>query len=681
MSSLRPGEFLITDVNYKEHVDVVVDGELKSKGLIPRDYLQYPLGCYGSAIGYQAVDMPLIPKSEWPERIRDMEASKSRLSDIRLAGNNGQSIPSLDQDGVGYCFPSGTLIRMADGSQKAIDTIRIGDEVLTARNSIHKVKQLHGRQYQGDLVTVQAWGHSHLRCTPNHKILTKRGYVPAGDLTSEDSICIPRYVPQTTKYVQTAQHVSGTLHWVRLSTGVSGWELGHKPCRNPAPMPDMLELTPGAGRIFGLWLAEGSMCRDEVIWSFGAHETQGLAEELVGLLREEWGIEAEIQPNYPHPTVTTVTVRGGGWNQLFHALCGCGAGKKKLHADLASGPKKFLKALLQGWLEGDGNVKQVKRRWYQIGATISKDLATDMFNIANALGLRPAILKEKPQVNKYAKTRQPVWKVKYPVGYREGSPCGYDYRVEQDEAVVWRRVRSITREAYNGSVHNIGVEEEHSYVAEGIAVSNCWAHSSTHAVTALRAMQGLPYVPLSAFSVAATIKKGADQGGWGAHSLDFISTRGVVSQALWPQGDRDYKKYDRPEIWANAALHKVSEGWIDMQAALYDRQLSFEQEVTCYLCRVPVVKDENWWGHSICGLDVVNGTSERDTTRVESGKLAALQEFELIWGFNTEADGFGVRIWNSWSDTYGDRGMAVLTGRKAVSDGATAPRVTLPSVV
>lgn len=183
-------------------------------------------------------------------------------------------------------------------------------------------------------------------------------------------------------------------------------------------------------------------------------------------------------------------------------------------------------------------------------------------------------------------------------------------------------------------------------------VGYCWAHSSTHAVTMVRCANNLPYVPLSAYAVAATIKRGADEGGWGALSLDFITERGVPSQAVWPQGDRNYRQYDRPEVWASAALHKVTEGWVDLAEGPYDRNLTFDQVVTLLLLNVPVVLDFNWWSHSVCGLDAVE---------VEPGS-------------------FGVRIWNSWGDSWSDRGMGILQGSKAVPDGAVAPRVTTASV-
>lgn len=180
----------------------------------------------------------------------------------------------------------------------------------------------------------------------------------------------------------------------------------------------------------------------------------------------------------------------------------------------------------------------------------------------------------------------------------------------------------------------------------------CWSHSSTMAVMLERAMQGLPYVPLSAFAVACIIKNYQDQGGWGAQSLEFIGSRGVPSQQYWPQKNLD-RANDNSKTWENAALHKVTSGWVDLDSPVYDRHLTFNQVATLLLSNTPVVGDFNWWGHSICLMDLVE---------VEPGS-------------------FGVRFINSWADSYGELGTAVLRGSKAIPDSAVAPRTVRASVL
>ena len=89
--------FIIDDDNWQDHMNPSVNGQVVTRGGIPRDYGVQP-------VKMAAVQFPVIPREEWPERIRDMKATKSRLSDIRRRGNNGGPIPSLDQNGQGFCW-------------------------------------------------------------------------------------------------------------------------------------------------------------------------------------------------------------------------------------------------------------------------------------------------------------------------------------------------------------------------------------------------------------------------------------------------------------------------------------------------------------------------------------------------------------------------------------------------
>lgn len=202
----------------------------------------------------------------------------------------------------------------------------------------------------------------------------------------------------------------------------------------------------------------------------------------------------------------------------------------------------------------------------------------------------------------------------------------------------------------------------------------CWAYGSTMALIMLRAAANLPHVRLSAHAIGCMVKGFRDEGGWGALSLDFIVARGVPSVQTWPEKSMS-RANDKPATWEDAAQYKVVESWMDTEAAVYDRNLSFEQQISLLLSNVPEVGDYDWWGHCVCGLDAVDGASQRGVTRAESGKLMDLAEFDLVWGMNNEvAAGIGKRIQNSWTDSWGDRGMGVLTGNQAISNNSVAPR-------
>lgn len=124
---LRPKEILIGDHNWQQHVDVTIDGEKKKRGLVPRDYRAVPHCSSPYSVPFEKLTMPIIPRSEWVERIKEMNGTKSRLSDVRrTAGPNGGHIPSLDQDGVGYCWNhSATMGVMLDRAVRNMPYVRL----------------------------------------------------------------------------------------------------------------------------------------------------------------------------------------------------------------------------------------------------------------------------------------------------------------------------------------------------------------------------------------------------------------------------------------------------------------------------------------------------------------------------------------------------------------------------
>lgn len=184
----------------------------------------------------------------------------------------------------------------------------------------------------------------------------------------------------------------------------------------------------------------------------------------------------------------------------------------------------------------------------------------------------------------------------------------------------------------------------------------CWSYGTVGAVEALRAVMGQPYVPLSAFGVAYTIKGGRDEGAWGAMSLDFLMDRGVPSEAAWPNFAR------RPaveDVWADAARHKVTSAWADLSRPNWDRDLTVQQKGSLLLARVPVVNDYPWWGHCVYSCDLVDA----DPSRAAEDPLR-----------------YASRDRNSWGDSYGDIGFVVIKGTRWIPGNAVAPRETLPSV-
>jgi hypothetical protein len=442
----------------------------------------------------------------------------------------------------------------------------------------------------------------------------------------------------------TADHVKGLKRRLARVEGRESWEtrMPSEGDEGHVEIPESIKMSANAGWIFGLWLAEGHIDGRRVVWSFNANEEETLAKPLVEALEKEWGAAAKIVPGPASPNVVQVRLQGTLWCQLFSSICGQKAKHKKPHADLMKGGAQFLEAMFDGWMAGDGCLRG-RDRTYRCGASISHALALSMYDIANFLGLNPSISVERGVPSGSVKSRQTAYKVQV-----NNDPKMYcrNYRFRTDQLCCWRKVRRVDVESYSGKVFNIGVEGDNSYVAEGVGVHNCWAHSSVSALLLLRARDNQPYADLSAYAIACIIKDYRDEGGWGAQSMDWIVANGCPVSEFWPQQGTS-RKHDTPAMRENAKLHRVTEGWWDLADAQYDRNLSWDQVMTCLLNRIPVVVDYNWWGHSVCAADPVE----------------------------TSPGKFGVRIWNSWGDGWSENGMGVLEGSKAVPDGSVAPRV------
>lgn len=181
----------------------------------------------------------------------------------------------------------------------------------------------------------------------------------------------------------------------------------------------------------------------------------------------------------------------------------------------------------------------------------------------------------------------------------------------------------------------------------------CWAHSAAHAVMLQRAVDNLPYVALSAFSVAGPVKNGRNEGGWAALAFDRMMTHGIAPQSLWPQGNASPSLWT-PQVAAEAAKVKVGEGWWDAGQHPGLRNLTIDQVFTLLYDCVPCPVEFNWWRHSVLGLRFVDKKDRSDPKDI--GR-------------------YDLDILNSWLN-YGVNGVGRLSGSRKIPDSAVGLTTT-----
>lgn len=380
----------------------------------------------------------------------------------------------LDQGSEGACLPAGTLVRMADGSHRPIEEIRLLDEVITAEGRTGTVEQMMVRWHDDGLFAIRLRGLASVRMTAEHPVLTQRGYVPANELKIGDYAAVTRHQINQRSQVHTGQWVSRRTPSRALQVGSRRYQDrfgGVTTCEVATTIPEVLELTEPLGRLFGLYLAEGCLTEERVVWTFGRHECDTLVAETIGLVGDLLGAEARLQVrgNGTH----NVVLYGKRWRELFGGLFGTGAGIKSLGA-LATGPESFLRGILGGWIAGDG----YRRRHSAQAVTVSRRLAYDMHGVGQALGLRPTLRHSVGVATGNVRSRRDRYDLEIAEGEGQNVP-------EQDANATWRKVVSITEEPWLGSVYNLHVSDDNSYVADGLGVHNCVGFAWSHELAAI----------------------------------------------------------------------------------------------------------------------------------------------------------------------------------------------------
>ena len=136
------------------------DGEL-SGGFLPTEF-----DLFRGFADVEEFGMPVYPRSEWADRIRSKDNQKSWPYRMIVYPHN--------QGREGTCFPAGTLIRMADGSQRPIEQVNCLDDGLTAEGDARRVLKTGVRQ-SFEMMRLRLRGQSLVHATPEHPVLTKRG--------------------------------------------------------------------------------------------------------------------------------------------------------------------------------------------------------------------------------------------------------------------------------------------------------------------------------------------------------------------------------------------------------------------------------------------------------------------------------------------------------------------------
>ncbi len=181
-----------------------------------------------------------------------------------------------------------------------------------------------------------------------------------------------------------------------------------------------------------------------------------------------------------YPTAYKIIFTSKEWC-VFLGQFGSGAANKYVPAFVHELPLPLQKSFLHGYLHSDGYCMATESGRVRGFSTTSRNLAYGISQVvAKVFGNVPTkfvVCKNNTfQIEGRTVRTKPIWRMQFR-SYRDEKTHSF----VDEKGVVWVPIREIQRRKYTGFVHNLSVEKDETYTANGIVVHNCKLFSPAQA--------------------------------------------------------------------------------------------------------------------------------------------------------------------------------------------------------
>lgn len=414
-----------------------------------------------------------------------------------------QGIPSVDLAHNGYCYAPGAKVLLVDGSTKNIEDVRKGDKVITHTGQTKSVLWDNNRSYKDKLYLIKPYGMETQEVTDEHPILivsegSRPGkyvrfakqknpiWVKARDIKKGDYACVPKlHYSEKEVRINVARLISNPVV-------IGGYVFSkHSPLlfkdetRKKSTIPYNLDVDKEWAWIFGLYLGDGCVVGGKSIRFDLGSEEYWIIERLVAFC-DRYNLSYRIGPSYgidKSKKMQSVWIYNSVFAGIIQEFCAGACKTKRVDPRFLSASRSIRMALLEGWIDADGKHMQgTKSRCSEISAvSASPDLAYGMSMIMNTLGYLAKVQKYT-SITGFAKHKPSTcYNVSFPSIWNK---LGFDKiknkKVKdavntmyiEDDNYFYVKITSIKTVDYDGLVYNIEVEDDHSFMANGIATHN-----------------------------------------------------------------------------------------------------------------------------------------------------------------------------------------------------------------
>jgi len=419
------------------------------------------------------------------------------------------------------CFTKEQKI-LSNPGRKNIDQIKIGDRVVTHEGKARKVSQVHQRKYNGRVYKVNVRGliKPTLNVTGEHPILairkedlvckrinhahcngfikkyclkTPREYkkdcrligqrfqpqwIPMKELKEKDFVVVTtnREVKDVCE-IRVEDYLNSDIYLKRGNCLVAKG----RPNEGKR-IPRKIKVDNDFLRLIGYWLADGSISKrydkyGVIRFTFNITEKK-FCKEVKRIMKEKFNLSAKEEFTAKQRTIqirfNSIIVA-----ELFYTLFGKGFNGKRLPAWFITLPQEKQFNLIVGLFRGDGCYAKTKTQDIIFLSLSNEKLANDAWNILLRLGYNFNINYRKPRGGTGQAYRisaspteckdlveaiekgQYIEKKIYPQYIKTGN-------------ITLRSIDKIESKPFDGNVYNLEVANDHSYLANGVAVHNCF---------------------------------------------------------------------------------------------------------------------------------------------------------------------------------------------------------------
>ena len=370
------------------------------------------------------------------------------------------------------CFLAGAMVRTRQG-EKPIEQVAVGDEVLTHEGRYRRVYHTMNRPYHGPIHHIRVWGDTQreLRVTEEHPLLV----VPRERQNTRNKVFEPTWLPASQLKVGDYLAVPVLQPELQPAYAHATIPVGrgrHTPVEIEVDFPQ----EPDFYRLLGYYFSEGHVDNEHYLsFSFNVAETEYL-DDVRALLEKYFGKQPIA--NRPRQNGQTLVLSSTQWARSFARMFGASVYEKHVPEWLLNAPLDLLAEWVCGMWRGDGSFDARKNTFRY--NTISANLAYAFRDALLRLGVAASVNHQKrtaPRQDIYAVVVSSPFNQSFSrlvgmdalAGRLSGSPF------QLDANYLYVPVREITVEEQEDLVYNFSVEEDESYVCEGVISHNCTA--------------------------------------------------------------------------------------------------------------------------------------------------------------------------------------------------------------